>query len=337
MTLLVTGGAGYIGSHIVVELLQAGHHVLVVDNLCNSSKDVIHQIEKVSGRSLSFVCADIRDRGSIDEIFLRYDITSVFHLAGLKAVSDSFEKPLKYYDNNVRGTLVLCQAMEAAGVRRIIFSSSATVYGNSAPVPYKEYYPRGLTCNPYGASKAMVEKMLEDLWVADERWSIIILRYFNPIGAHPSGLIGENPKGTPNNIMPCITQVAVGHRDVLTIFGNDYETRDGTCERDYVHVSDLASGHVGALKRMNETGVFIYNLGSSRAYSVLELINAFSGVTGVKVPYKFGKRRPGDLPAVWADASKAYKELGWRAEKTLDDMILDVWRWQSNSSYYNDK
>lgn len=331
MKVLVTGGAGYIGSHTAVELLEAGHDVVVVDNLCNGSEVALRRIEEITGKGVDFVQADIRDREAMDAIFAKHDIDAVIHFAGLKAVGESVGKPLAYYENNVNGTLVLCQAMEAAGVRRIVFSSSATVYGSEAPVPYVETTPRGTTSNPYGTSKAMVEKLLEDLVVADERWSVTLLRYFNPIGAHPSGKIGEDPQGIPNNLMPFIAQVAVGRRDELTIFGNDYETTDGTCERDYLHVVDLAVGHLKALEVVSEPGVSIYNLGTGQGISVLEMVNSFTRVTDVPVPYRFGARRAGDLPAFWADASKAKKELNWVAEKGLDDMMIDTWRWQSGN------
>ncbi|MFG6137166.1 UDP-glucose 4-epimerase GalE [Halomonas sp. B23F22_10] len=331
MRVLVTGGAGYIGSHTAVELLEAGHDVVVIDNLCNGSEVALRRIEEITGKGVNFVRADIRDREAMDAIFAEHDIDAVIHFAGLKAVGESVGKPLAYYENNVNGTLVLCQAMEAAGVRRIVFSSSATVYGSEAPVPYVETTPRGTTSNPYGTSKAMVEKLLEDLVVADERWSVTLLRYFNPIGAHPSGKIGEDPQGIPNNLMPFIAQVAVGRRDELTIFGNDYETTDGTCERDYLHVVDLAVGHLKALEVVSEPGVSIYNLGTGQGISVLEMVNSFTRVTDVPVPYRFGARRAGDLPAFWADASKAKKELNWVAEKGLDDMMIDTWRWQSGN------
>lgn len=331
MKVLVTGGAGYIGSHSAVELLEAGHDVVVVDNLCNGSEVALRRIEEITGKGVDFVRADIRDREAMESIFAKHDIDAVIHFAGLKAVGESVGKPLAYYENNVNGTLVLCQAMEASGVRRIVFSSSATVYGSEAPVPYVETTPRGTTSNPYGTSKAMVEKLLEDLVVADERWSVTLLRYFNPIGAHPSGKIGEDPQGIPNNLMPFIAQVAVGRRDELTIFGNDYETTDGTCERDYLHVVDLAVGHLKALEVVSEPGVSIYNLGTGQGISVLEMVNSFTRVTDVPVPYRFGARRAGDLPAFWADASKAKKELNWVAEKGLDDMMIDTWRWQSGN------
>lgn len=329
MQVLVTGGAGYIGSHTVVELLHAGHEVVVVDNLCNGSREAVRRVERITGRAANFVKCDIRDRQALDNVFAEYAIEAVIHFAGLKAVGESVDMPLAYYDNNVNGTLVLCEAMAAAGVHHIIFSSSATVYGSEAPVPYLESMPRGTTSNPYGTSKAMVEKVLEDLATADKRWSVALLRYFNPIGAHPSGLIGEDPQGIPNNLMPFIAQVAVGRRDELTIFGNDYPTDDGTCERDYLHVVDLAVGHLKALKALEAPGVSVYNLGTGQGVSVLEMVKSFTRVTGVEIPYRFGDRRPGDLPAFWANAAKAERELGWATEKNLDDMMADTWRWQS--------
>lgn len=327
--ILVTGGAGYIGSHTVVELLDAGHEVVVIDNLCNGSQEAVRRVARITGKPVPFIECDIRDRKGLDAVFGEHSVDAVIHFAGLKAVGESVGKPLAYYENNVHGTLVLCQAMEAAGVRRIVFSSSATVYGSEAPVPYVETTPRGTTSNPYGTSKAMVEKILEDLVAADDRWSVALLRYFNPIGAHPSGLIGEDPQGIPNNLMPFIAQVAVGRRDELTIFGSDYPTADGTCKRDYLHVVDLAVGHLKALKAVETPGVSIYNLGTGQGVSVLEMVDSFTRVTEVKVPYRLGDRRPGDLPAFWADASKASRELGWSAEKSLDDMMADTWRWQS--------
>lgn len=335
-TILVTGGAGYIGSHTVVELLEAGNNVVVVDNLCNSSKKAISRVETITGKRVEFVQADIRDREAMDAVFANHDIGAVIHFAGLKAVGESVGKPLAYYETNVYGTLVLCQAMEAAGVRRIVFSSSATVYGHEAPVPYVETMPRGTTSNPYGTSKAMVEKLLEDLVAADKRWSVVLLRYFNPIGAHPSGLIGEDPRDIPNNLMPFIAQVAVGRRDALTIFGNDYDTADGTCERDYLHVVDLAVGHLKALEAVSTPGVTIYNLGTGKGISVYDMVNSFVRITGVDVPYRVGERRAGDLAAFWADASKAQRELGWAAEKSLDTMMADTWNWQvQNPKGYN--
>ncbi|WP_110631514.1 UDP-glucose 4-epimerase GalE [Salinicola salarius] len=328
-TILVTGGAGYIGSHTVLELLEAGHEVVAFDNLCNGSEEALHRVEQITGKSVTFLNGDIRDRKALDRLFGAHAIDAVVHFAGLKAVGESVNAPLAYYDNNVNGTVALCQAMAAAGVYKLIFSSSATVYGIEAPVPYQEAMSRGTTSNPYGTSKAMVEKVLEDLSQADERWRIGLLRYFNPIGAHPSGLIGEDPKGTPNNLMPYISQVAVGRLDQLSIFGNDYPTADGTCERDYLHVVDLSAGHVKALQCLEVPGVHAYNLGTGKGVSVLEMVKAFQRVTGQQVPYRFAPGRDGDLPAFWADPTKAERELGWQARHSLEDMMRDTWNWQS--------
>lgn len=328
MTVLVTGGAGYIGSHTVVELLNAGHQVVVIDNLCNGSEVALQRIERITGKTVSFVKGDVRDRAALDRLFAEHAIEAVIHFAGLKAVGESVGRPLAYYENNVYGTLVLCQAMAAAGVHRLVFSSSATVYGVEAPVPYVETMPRGTTSSPYGTSKAMVEKVLEDLAAADGRWSVALLRYFNPIGAHPSGLIGEDPQGIPNNLMPYLSQVAVGRLPALSIYGNDYPTADGTCERDYLHVVDLAVGHLKALEALHAPGVKAYNLGTGAGVSVLQMVNSFVQATGVEVPYRFAPRRDGDLPAFWADAGKAERELGWRAERGLEAMMADTWRWQ---------
>ncbi|MFW3616921.1 UDP-glucose 4-epimerase GalE [Billgrantia antri] len=329
MKVLVTGGAGYIGSHTAVELLQAGHEVVVVDNLCNGSEEALRRVEKITGRQVVFIHGNIRDRAMLDTLFATHAIDAVIHFAGLKAVGQSVGQPLRYYENNVYGTVVLCQAMAAAGVYHLVFSSSATVYGEEAPVPYVELMPRGTTSSPYGTSKAMVEKVLEDQCQADPRWSVVLLRYFNPIGAHFSGLIGENPQGIPNNLMPYISQVAVGRLSELSIYGNDYPTADGTCERDYLHVVDLALGHLKALQVLNTPGVSCYNLGTGKGVSVLEIVKAFIRSTGVNIPYRFAPRRAGDLAAFWADAGKAERELGWRAERSLEEMMADTWRWQS--------
>lgn len=331
MTILVTGGAGYIGSHTAVMLLRAGYEVVVLDNLCNSSSEVFNRIEIIAGKRPAFVEGDIRDRTCLDKLFSDYTIESVIHFAGLKAVGESSRIPLEYYQNNVHGSAVLCEAMAAAGVKKLVFSSSATVYGEDAPVPYVETMPRGKTSNPYGSSKAMVEQMLTDLCISDEEWSVGLLRYFNPIGAHPSGLMGEDPQGIPNNLMPFISQVAVGKRDQLSIFGNDYETADGTCVRDYLHVMDLAEGHLKALNCLAQPGTHIYNLGTGNGLSVLEMVKSFTSVTGVEIPYQFSPRRDGDLPAFWADASKAEKELDWQTQYSLEDMMRDTWNWQSKN------
>jgi UDP-glucose 4-epimerase len=331
MAILVTGGAGYIGSHTAVMLLRAGYEVVVLDNLCNSSSEVFNRVETITGKRPVFVEGDIRDRACLDKLFLDNTIDSVIHFAGLKAVGESSRIPLEYYQNNVHGSVVLCEAMAAAGVKKLVFSSSATVYGEDAPVPYVETMLRGKTSSPYGSSKAMVEQMLTDLCISDEEWSVGLLRYFNPIGAHPSGLMGEDPQGIPNNLMPFISQVAVGKRDQLSIFGNDYETADGTCVRDYLHVMDLAEGHLKALNCLAQPGTHIYNLGTGNGLSVLEMVKSFTSVTGVEVPYQFAPRRDGDLPAFWADASKAEKELDWRTQYSLEDMMRDTWNWQSKN------
>ncbi len=331
MAILVTGGAGYIGSHTVVMLLEAGFEVVVLDNLCNSHPEVFNRIESITGKQAAFVAGDIRDRECLDRLFAEYRIDSVIHFAGLKAVGESVSKPLEYYQNNVHGSVVLCEAMTAAGVKRLVFSSSATVYGEDAPIPYIETMPRGKTSNPYGTSKAMVEQVLTDLVIADSQWSVALLRYFNPIGAHPSGLMGEDPQGIPNNLMPFISQVAVGKREQLSIFGNDYDTADGTCLRDYLHVMDLAEGHLKALSCLDQPGTHIYNLGTGNGLSVLEMVNSFIAVTGVDIPYQFAPRRDGDLPAFWADAGKAERELGWSTRYSLEDMMQDTWKWQSQN------
>lgn len=327
--ILVTGGAGYIGSHTVLALLEAGYEVVVVDNLVNASAESLRRVERITGRTLTFIEGDIRDRTLLDQLFATHNIFAVLHLAGLKAVGESVELPLSYYENNVSGTLTLCQAMQSAAIFRLVFSSSATVYGPDAPVPYHEQLPRGWPSSPYGMSKAMVERILDDVSVADSRWSVALLRYFNPIGAHESGLIGEDPLGIPNNLLPFIAQVAIGRREQLAIFGNDYPTRDGTCERDYLHVMDLAEGHVRALERLGQSGCHAYNLGTGHAVSVMAMIDTFQAVSGKEIPYTIAPRREGDLAAFWADPGLARDELGWHAQRNLNDMIRDTWRWQS--------
>jgi len=329
--LLVAGGAGYIGSHTVLMLLEAGYEVVVLDNLCNATQEPLRRVERLAGRTLSFIEGDIRDRALLDRLFAKHTIGTVIHFAGLKAVGESVAHPLAYYENNVAGTVTLCQAMQAAGVRRLVFSSSATVYGAEAPVPYREEMSRGRPTSPYGASKAMVEQLLEDLCTSDSSWSVSMLRYFNPIGAHPSGEIGEDPHGVPNNLMPFIAQVASGRRESLAVFGNDYATADGTCERDYLHVMDLAEGHLAALEHLAASGLRHYNLGTGNPFSVLQMVSAFTATTGVEVPYTFAPRRPGDLPAFWADVSRAERELGWVARRSLGDMMCDTWRWQQRN------
>lgn len=332
MYVLVTGGSGYIGSHTCVQLIEAGYSPIILDNLCNSKASVLERITTLTGKTPVLIEGDIRDRASLDNIFNKYKVDSVIHFAGLKAVGESVNKPLEYYDNNVYGSLVLVEAMRAAGVTNLIFSSSATVYGDQPKTPYVEDFPTGTPSSPYGQSKLMVEKILQDLQRAEPNWSISLLRYFNPVGAHPSGLMGEDPQGIPNNLMPFIAQVAVGRRDSLSVFGNDYDTPDGTCLRDYIHVVDLADGHIAAMKTLhNKPGVHIYNLGAGVGKSVLDVINAFSEACGKPVSYHFAPRRTGDLPAYWADPSKAAKELNWRVSRTLENMADDTWLWQSKN------
>lgn len=331
MAVLVTGGAGYIGSHTCVELLNAGKEVVVIDNLCNSCEEALERVKKITGKELTFYQADLLDRKAVEEVFEKEEIESVIHFAGLKAVGESVQKPLEYYYNNITGTLVLCDVMRKYGVKKLVFSSSATVYGSPKTVPIKEDFPLSVT-NPYGRTKLMLEDILRDFYVADPEWNIILLRYFNPIGAHKSGLIGEDPKGIPNNLTPYITQVAVGKLKEVGVFGNDYNTPDGTGVRDYIHVVDLAIGHVKALKKLEEEPkVRTYNLGTGQGYSVLEVIKAFSKACGKDIPYVLKPRRAGDIATCYADASLAEKELGWKAERKLDEMCEDSWRWQSQN------
>ena len=332
MTILVTGGAGYIGSHTCIELISAGYDVVVVDNLCNSCKEALDRVEKIVGKTIKFYEADIRDVEAMKNIFEKEEIDAVIHFAGLKSVGESVAKPLEYYDNNIAGTLVLCDAMRNAGVKNIIFSSSATVYGDPAFVPITEECPKGQCTNPYGWSKSMLEQILTDLHTADSEWNVVLLRYFNPVGAHKSGTIGENPRGIPNNLMPYITQVAVGKLECLGVFGDVYDTPDGTGVRDYIHVVDLALGHVKALKKIEEkAGVKVYNLGTGNGYSVLDMVKAFGKACGKEIPYQIKARRPGDIASCYADPTKAKEELGWVAERGLDEMCEDSWRWQSNN------
>ena len=330
-TILVTGGAGYIGSHTAVELLNTGHQVVIVDNLCNSSAKVLDRIEALAGKHFSFIQADVRDSAALDRIFAEHRIDGVIHFAGLKAVGESVAQPLRYFDNNVGSTLALLQAMDRANVRRIVFSSSATVYGDPDQVPITESSRLQVT-NPYGRTKLICEDILRDLQVSDPRWQVAILRYFNPVGAHISGTIGENPSGTPNNLMPFITQVAVGQREFLSIFGQDYPTPDGTGVRDYIHVVDLAQGHLAALNYLQDQQASItVNLGTGRGVSVKELADTFARVTGVPVPYRFVDRRPGDVAACYADTRLAQEALGWQAQLGVERMCQDAWRWQSNN------
>ena len=329
MKILATGGAGYIGSHTCVELLRCGHEVVVVDNLQNSKLEAVRRVQEITGGKIAFHKADLRDRSALENIFRQEGVDAVIHFAGLKAVGESTQKPLEYYQNNITGTLVLCEVMRQAGVRTIVFSSSATVYGNPESVPIREDFPLSAT-NPYGRTKLMIEEILGDLHVSDPAWNIAILRYFNPVGAHKSGKIGEDPRGIPNNLFPYITQVAIGRLKELSVYGNDYPTPDGTGVRDYIHVVDLACGHLKALEKISgKKGLSIYNLGTGRGYSVLEAVAAFEKASGRKVPYKIAPRRPGDIPACYADPSKANRELGWQATRGLEEMCADSWRWQT--------
>ncbi len=338
MAVLVTGGAGYIGSHTAIELLESGKEIVIIDNFYNSCPKVLDRIKELANKDFHFEECDIRDREALDKVFEKYDIDSVIHFAGLKAVGESCQKPLLYYENNISGTVTLCEAMAAHGVKKIVFSSSATVYGEHNKSPLKETMVAGGTTNPYGTTKFFIEQILTDLAKSDSEWGVCILRYFNPIGAHISGRIGESPNGIPNNLMPYITQVAEGKREFLSVYGNDYNTHDGTGVRDYIHVVDLAKGHLKALDKIEgETGVLTYNLGTGKGYSVLDVVNAFEKASGVKVPYKIVDRRPGDLDSVYSDPTKAHAELGWSAEKTLDDMCADSYRWQHmNPNGYED-
>ena len=332
MKILVTGGAGYIGSHTVVELQNAGYDAVVLDNLSNSTEKSLERVEKITGKKVPFYKADILDREALNEIFDKENVDAVIHFAGLKAVGESVGMPWEYYENNIAGTLTLVDVMRKHGVKNIIFSSSATVYGDPAIIPITEECPKGQCTNPYGWTKSMLEQILSDIQKADQEWNVILLRYFNPIGAHKSGTIGENPTGIPNNLMPYVTQVAVGKRPALNVFGNDYDTHDGTGVRDYIHVVDLAIGHVKALKKIEEkTGLKIYNLGTGTGYSVLDIVKNFEEATGVKVPYVIGPRRPGDIATCYADASLAKKELGWVAQRGIKEMCEDAWRWQKNN------
>lgn len=331
MSILVTGGAGYIGSHTCVELLEQGYDVVVVDNLCNSSKESLERVKQITGKEVSFYPVDLLDRIALQEIFEKEKIDSVIHFAGLKAVGESVAKPMEYYWNNITGTLVLFDEMRNHGVKNIVFSSSATVYGNPTTVPIKEDFPLSVT-NPYGRTKLMLEDILRDIYHADRQWNIIILRYFNPIGAHESGLIGEDPKGLPNNLAPYITKVAAGKLEKLGVFGNDYDTPDGTGVRDYIHVVDLAQGHVKAIERLQQKpGICTYNLGTGKGYSVLDLVTEFSKVCEREIPYEIKPRRPGDIATCFADPSLAEKEMGWTALRGLEEMCEDAWRWQKNN------
>lgn len=332
MKILVTGGAGYIGSHTCVELLNAGYEVVILDNFYNSSPEVLKRIRELAGKDFTFCECDVRDRKGLDKVFAENKIDAVIHFAGLKAVGESVRKPLEYYENNVGGTVTLCEAMRDAGCKKIVFSSSATVYGMNNPSPLNETMKIGGTTNPYGTTKYMIELILQDLYTSDNDWSVALLRYFNPIGAHESGRIGENPNGIPNNLMPYITQVAVGKLDHLNVFGDDYDTPDGTGVRDYIHVVDLALGHIKAVEKIADSkGVCIYNLGTGVGYSVLDVVKAFEKASGKEIKYEIVPRRPGDLATVYSDPTKAKKELGWVAERGLEKMCEDSWRWQKNN------
>lgn len=330
MNILITGGAGFIGSHTVVELVNAGHDVHVIDNLSNSSEKSLARVSEIlGGVGIPFTKVDIRDRNGLNHVFDTNRFDAVIHFAGLKAVGESVVKPWEYYDNNITGTLTLLDVMRQHGVKRIIFSSSATVYGDPVEIPITEQCPKGQCTNPYGWTKSMLEQVMMDMYNADREWNVVLLRYFNPIGAHPSGMIGENPNGIPNNLMPYITQTAIGKRKELGIFGNDYPTPDGTGVRDYIHVVDLARGHVAALKASE--GLHVYNLGTGHGYSVLDVVNAFMKVNGVNVPYSIKERRPGDIATCYSDPSKAKAELGWQAEFGIEEMCRDSWNWQSKN------
>lgn len=331
MAVLVTGGMGFIGSHTVVVLSEAGHDVVILDNLSNASPDVLPRLKQITGKDIPFYQGDIRDRALLQEIFAKHPIDTVMHFAGLKAVGESTRLPIKYYDNNVNGSLILAEEMAKANVFNIVFSSSATVYGDPARTPITEDMPTGGTTNPYGTSKYMVERILGDIQAADPRWSVVLLRYFNPIGAHESGLIGEKPNGIPNNLLPYICQVAAGKLPSLSVFGNDYPTHDGTGVRDYIHVMDLADGHLKAMQAAcNHSGVHTYNLGTGQGYSVLDIVHAFEAASGVTIPYEIKPRRPGDIAVSFADPTKSNCELGWSAQYDLNRMMVDSWRWQQS-------
>ena len=332
MAILITGGCGYIGSHTVIEMVKAGYDMVVLDNFYNSKPEALRRTRELAGRDFPFYECDIRDADGLRRIFNEQKIDAVIHFAGLKAVGESVQKPLEYYDNNVGGTVTLCQVMAQAGCKRMVFSSSATVYGMNNPSPLREDMPTGAVTNPYGRTKYVIEEILKDVCVSDKDWSVVLLRYFNPIGAHESGRIGEDPNGIPNNLMPYITQVAIGKLPKLSVFGDDYDTHDGTGVRDYIHVVDLAAGHVKAVDyALGHTGAEVFNLGTGNGYSVLDLVHAFEKASGVTIPYVIAPRRAGDIATCYSDPSKAERMLGWKAVHGIDDMCRDSWRWQSNN------
>ena len=331
MSILVTGGAGFIGSHTCVELLNSGYDVAVVDNLYNASEKALERVKEITGKEVGFYKVDIRDREGLNKVFDKENVEAVIHFAGLKAVGESVQKPLEYYENNIGGTITLCDVMRNHEVKNIIFSSSATVYGDPLEIPITEKCPKQNPTNPYGQTKTMLEQVLMDIHKADPEWNVILLRYFNPIGAHPSGMIGEDPKGIPNNLMPYVAQVASGKLQKIGVFGNDYPTPDGTGVRDYIHVVDLARGHIAAIEGCKEAGVHVYNLGTGVGYSVLDMIHAFEKACGKTLPYEIKPRRAGDIAACYADASKAKRELGWEAENDIEEMCRDQWNWQSHN------
>lgn len=336
MKILVTGGAGYIGSHTCVELINSGHEAVIIDNFCNSCSESVKRIEEICGKKVYLYEGDVRDSALLDKIFTEHKIDSVIHFAGLKAVGESCEKPVEYYDNNLGGTLVLLQSMRKHGCKKIVFSSSATVYGTPEKLPLDELSKTGGTTNPYGTSKYFQEIIMSDLYKADNEWTVVLLRYFNPVGAHPSGLIGEDPKGIPNNLTPYVAKVAVGQLPKVSVYGSDYDTPDGTGVRDYIHVVDLAKGHVAAIDGVTHSGVYVYNLGTGNGYSVLQVIGAFEKACGHPIPYVITGRRDGDIAACYADCSKAKRELDWQANLTIDDMCGSLWNWQSkNPNGYN--
>ena len=338
MKVLVTGGAGYIGSHTCVELIEAGHEPVVIDNLCNSNPESLNRVKMITGKEVPFYEGDVRDESLLNTIFSEHDIACVIHFAGLKAVGESVAKPLEYYENNLCSTMTLCRVMGKRGVKRIVFSSSATVYSGDNEMPLRETSKTGNCTNPYGWTKYMGEQILRDLTVADPEWSVVLLRYFNPVGAHASGLIGEHPNGIPNNLMPFISQTAIGKRHHLNVFGNDYDTHDGTGVRDYIHVVDLAKGHVAAIAHLMKTpGESVFNLGTGTGYSVLDMVKAFETANGIPVPYEIAPRRPGDLATCYADPAKSAEVLGWKATKDQTDMCRDTWNWQSKNPNGFDK